>query len=109
MRRLATLLLATLSSLALARTASAVDCVPPAPGEPTFVDEGCTDTRWNTPVIDIDEMRVTPVPHRYVNGHYDGTSARFSFYFPPAAQYQGRFIQGPVHPLTLNENLSAGQ
>src|SRR5262245_57347658 len=82
------------STLVAAGTASAVDCVPPAPGEPTFIDETCTDTRWNTPVIETDEMRTTPVPHRFVNGRFAGTSARFSFYFPPAAQYQGRFIQG---------------
>src|SRR5262245_13044527 len=98
-----------LGSLTLAKTASAVDCVPPAPGEPTFVDDTCTDVKWNTPFIDIDEMRTTPVPHRYVHGGFTGTPARFAFYFPPAAQYQGRFIQGPVHPLTLNENLGASQ
>jgi hypothetical protein len=97
------------TSMTLATMASAVDCVPPASGEPTFVDETCTDTRWNNPVIEVDEMRATPVPHRYVNGRFDGTSARFSFYFPPAEQYQGRFIQGPVHPLTLNENLGNTQ
>jgi len=89
------------ASSMLARAASAVDCVAPAPGQPTFVDDTCTDIRWNNPQIDIDEMRTTPVPHRYVHGFFPGTDARFAFYFPPAAQYQGRFIQGPVHPLML--------
>jgi hypothetical protein len=97
------------STLMAARTASAVDCTSPTPGAPMFIDDTCTDPRWNTPFIDIDEMRTTPVPHRYVNGGFTGTSARFSFYFPPADQYQGRFIQGPVHPLTLNENLGNTQ
>src|SRR5258705_9125091 len=82
----------------LAKMASAVDCAPPSPGEPTFVDDTCTDTRWNAPFIDVDEMRTPPVPHRYVHGGFTGTSALFAFYFPPAEQYQGRFIQGPVHP-----------
>src|SRR5262245_45550046 len=100
------------ASASLAKTASAVDCAPPSPGEPTFVDETCTDTRWNAPFIDVDEMRTTPVPHRYVHGGFTGTSALFAFYFPPPEQYQGRFIQGPVHPLTVfpgQENLSAAQ
>ncbi len=102
-------MLAAGSTLIAASTASAVDCTSPSPGEPTFIDDTCTDIRWNNPQIDIDEMRTTPVPHRYVHGLFPGTTARFSFYFPPAEQYQGRFIQGPVHPLTLNENLGNTQ
>ena len=54
-------------------------------------------------------MRTTPVPHRYVHGGFRGTDARFAFYFPPADQYEGRFIQGPTHQLTFNENLGNSQ
>ena len=43
--------------------------------------------------IDIDEWRDEPVPYRYVHGGFEGTDTRFSFYFPPADRYQGRFIQ----------------
>src|SRR5262245_59987657 len=96
------------ASATLTTMASAVDCVPPAPGEPTFVDETCTDTRWNAPFIDIDEMRTTPVPHRFVHGGFTGTDTKFSIAFPPAEQYQGRFIEGPTHQLN-NETLSAAQ
>ena len=43
--------------------------------------------------IDVDEWRDAPVRHRYVHGGFEGTDTRFSFYFPPAEQYQGRFLQ----------------
>lgn len=45
------------------------------------------------PFIDIDEHRETPLPHRYVHGGFEDTHTRFSFYFPPAEQYAGRFVQ----------------
>jgi hypothetical protein len=43
--------------------------------------------------IDVDEWRETPRRHRYVHGGFDDTHTRFSFYFPPAEEYQGRFVQ----------------
>ena len=43
--------------------------------------------------IDVDEMREHPRPHRYVHGGFEETHTRFSFYFPPVAQYRGRFVQ----------------
>jgi hypothetical protein len=33
------------------------------------------------------------LPHRYLHGGFAGTDTRFSFYFPPAAQYEGRMVQ----------------
>jgi hypothetical protein len=42
--------------------------------------------------IDVDEWRDEPVRYRYVHGGFEGTDTRFSFYFPPAEQWQGRFI-----------------
>jgi hypothetical protein len=59
----------------------------------------------NQPYKIADEMRTSPVPHRYVNGGFQGTNARFSFYFPPADQYQGRFFQS-TFPLAATENES---
>jgi hypothetical protein len=43
--------------------------------------------------IDIDEWRDAPLRHRYVHGGFEGTDTRFSFYFPEAEHYRGRFIQ----------------
>jgi hypothetical protein len=43
--------------------------------------------------IDVDEWRDAPLRHRYVHGGFEGTHTRFSFYFPPADQYGGRFVQ----------------
>ncbi|MEZ5043199.1 MAG: hypothetical protein R2828_25110 [Saprospiraceae bacterium] len=65
------------------------------------------DTVFKTPFIDIDEWRETPVKHRYVHGGFEGTEARFSFYFPSQEQYKGHFFQY-ITPFPDNENLSQG-
>jgi hypothetical protein len=65
------------------------------------------DTLFKAPYIDVDEWRDTPVRHRYVHGGFKGTETRFSFYFPPKEQYQGRFFQY-ITPFPDNENLSQG-
>lgn len=57
------------------------------------------------PYIDIDTWRDTPVAHRYIHGGFKGTNTRFSFYFPPKSQYQGRFFQH-VTPVPDSENLA---
>jgi len=43
--------------------------------------------------VDIDEWRDEPVRHRYVHGGFETSDTRFSFYFPPAELYEGRFLQ----------------
>lgn len=63
------------------------------------------DPLFSEPYIDIDEWRETPVRHRYVHGGFKGTDARFSFYFPEKAQYQGRFFEY-VTPVPDSENLA---
>jgi hypothetical protein len=52
-----------------------------------------SDPLYTQPYVDIDEWRDKPVRHRYVHGGFKGTEARFSIYFPPKEQYQGRFFQ----------------
>jgi hypothetical protein len=52
-----------------------------------------SDPYFGPAYIDIDEWRDEPVRYRYVHGGFEGTDTRFSFYFPPAEQYQGRFLQ----------------
>ncbi|MDT7551339.1 MAG: hypothetical protein QOE84_3733 [Actinomycetota bacterium] len=51
-----------------------------------------TDTAFGAPWIDIDEWRETPAPHRHVHGGFTGTNTRFTFYFVPEADYQGRML-----------------
>ena len=63
------------------------------------------DPLFAQPYIDIDEWRDRPVRHRYVHGGFKGTETRFSFYFPPKEQYQGRFFQH-ITPVPDNENLA---
>ncbi|MEI7585551.1 hypothetical protein [Runella sp.] len=65
------------------------------------------DTLFKVPFIDVDEWREKPVKHRYVHGGFEGTEARFSFYFPSKEQYKGHFFQY-ITPFPDNENLSQG-
>ena len=62
-----------------------------------------TDPLFSEPYVDIDEWRDAPVRHRYVHGGFKGTDTRFSFYFPPKEQYQGRFFQH-ITPTPDSEN-----
>jgi hypothetical protein len=77
--------------------------VAPQRGEPMFVTVDCNDPLLNDPAIDKDEWRDAPVRHRYVNGHFAGTTVRFSFYFPEPEKYQTRFFQN-THQLLTSEN-----
>ena len=61
------------------------------------------DTLFKQPFIDVDEWRDVPARHRYVHGGFMGTETRFSLYFPPKKQYQGRFFQY-ITPFPDNEN-----
>ena len=63
------------------------------------------DPMFQDPYVDLDEPRDKPVRHRYVHGGFTGTQARFSFYFPPKEQYQGRFFQH-ITPVPSSENLA---
>jgi hypothetical protein len=65
------------------------------------------DTLFKVPFIDVDEWREKPVRHRYVHGGFEGTEARFSFYFPSKEHYKGHFFQY-ITPFPDNENLSQG-
>lgn len=62
------------------------------------------DPAYRTPVIDSTEDRTSPVPHRRVTGHFQGTDKRFAFFFPPKGQWHGRFFQ-KAYP-TYDENAS---
>ena len=51
------------------------------------------DPEFDKPYVDVDEWRDEPTRHRYVHGGFKDTDLRFSFYFPAAEQYEGRFFQ----------------
>jgi hypothetical protein len=75
----------------------------PAPAAPASA--AAVDPMFSQPYIDKDEWRDAPVRHRYVHGGFKGTDTRFSFYFPPKSEYQGRFFQY-ITPVPDSENLS---
>ena len=62
------------------------------------------DPDYTTPYVDVDEWRDEPVRHRYVHGGFEGTDLRFSYYFPPEEQYEGRFFQ-PVLAVSGTEHV----
>jgi hypothetical protein len=68
---------------------------------PTSADE--VDPRFSKPYIDVREDRTDPTRHLYVHGGFTGTDARFSFHFPPADAFKGRFYQY-THQLVFSEN-----
>ena len=53
--------------------------------------------------VDVDEWRDEPERYRYVHGGFEGTDARFSFYFPPPERYEGRFFH-PLMPISGTEH-----
>ncbi len=68
------------------------------------VDAESIDPQFNRPYTEINEWRQLPVPHRYVSGGFKDTDARFSFYFPPKDQYQGRFFHN-TYPLATSSDI----
>jgi len=72
-----------------------------------FGQSQSSDSLFSQPYIDIKEWRDEPVRHRYVHGGFEGTQTRFSFYFPPEEDYEGRFFQY-ITPVPDSENLSQG-
>lgn len=66
------------------------------------------DALFTKPFIDVDEVRTNNgSPYRYVHGGFTGGDTRFSYYFPLAAQWQGRFFQY-ITPVPDSETLSQG-
>jgi hypothetical protein len=66
------------------------------------------DPLFTQPYVDVDEWRDEPVRHRYVHGGFENTETRFSYYFPPEDQYDGRFFQY-ITPVPINEFVSQGR
>lgn len=55
--------------------------------------DGLHDPQFTHPYIDADEIRDTPVRHRYIHGGFENTLTKFCFYFPPKERYRQRFFQ----------------
>lgn len=63
------------------------------------------DELFREPYVDVDEWREMPLRHRYVHGGFRGTDTLFSYYFPEAEVYGGRFFQH-VTPVPQSEDLA---
>lgn len=73
-----------------------------APGDCATIDRAvqvtadCIDPTYAKPVIDNETDETTPVPHRRVRGHFEGTNIQFTIYLHALenkAQWEGRFFQ----------------
>jgi hypothetical protein len=82
------------------------ECAQREPGGPMRITPDCVDPTYDRPVIDGETDQTSPVPHRKVTGHFEGTAVRFAFYFPAKDRWEGRFFQ-LVYPLQ-DENATAG-
>ncbi|RMO80842.1 hypothetical protein ALQ33_00798 [Pseudomonas syringae pv. philadelphi] len=90
-------LLTGLSTTILAHERT-IECSAQSPGAPIFITADCIDPEFVQPVIDSQDDLTSPTPVHRVSGHFVGTDAKFSFYFPPKAKWQGRFFH-KVYPL----------
>lgn len=68
------------------------------------ITEQSVDPNYNQPYIALREERAEPAPHIYVHGGFNNTDARFSFYFPAKARYQGRFFHN-TYPMALSSDV----
>lgn len=77
--------LSGLSTIASA-VSQAQTCETP-PGGIMFITQDCIDPQFDRPVIDRQEDLKRPVLTHRVSGHFEGTDVKFSFFFPPKAQW----------------------
>jgi hypothetical protein len=96
-----------LGKAALTGARASAAAAPPAAGaedDDAPVTADSIDPQFRDAYVEIDEERTDPAPHRYVHGGFMGTDARFSFYFPQKAQYQGRFFHN-TYPLATSADV----
>ncbi|KAK2686792.1 hypothetical protein QWA68_014943 [Fusarium oxysporum] len=85
--------------------ADAAECQFKEPGGPLLVTTDCIDPQYNSPIITNETDETHPVPHRRIQGHFNGTTVDFNIYLPPHEVWKGRFFQ-EVYPL---QNSSASE
>lgn len=67
-----------------------------------------TDEKYKEPYVDIDEWKEESVRYHYIHGGFEGTTLKFSFYFPDKDVYEGRFFQF-LSPVPGSEDASMGR
>ncbi|KAM0282013.1 hypothetical protein ACHAQH_003219 [Verticillium albo-atrum] len=83
-------------------TSTAPECPEQLPTGSRFITPNCTDPSFSMAIIDSEIDSTTPVPHRLVSGHFNGTNTRFNIYLPPLDKWEGRFFQF-VYPLVTED------
>nr|CEG05035.1 unnamed protein product [Fusarium clavum] len=62
-----------------------------------LVTADCIDSKFNTVIVDSQKDISTPIPHRRISGHFNGSKIDFNIYLPKS-EWKGRFFQ-LVYPL----------
>lgn len=81
------------SALSLLPQREMVNCVADDKTGALFVTADCTDSEYNSPILDSDTEETIPTPHRRISGHFNGTDVDFNIYLTPKSQWDGRFFQ----------------
>ncbi len=102
------------ASAAARRSSAPVDCQAPTSGGPVFITATCVDPVLNQPYVDVEKPGSMTDPSTgvtanftYVHGGFTGTNAKFSFYFPAADRYKGRYFE-TTYPTLSQEDAQPG-
>jgi hypothetical protein len=88
---------------ALPAAAAPSPCATNARGS-VLVDAECVDQQYSKPVIDAETDVASPIPHRRISGHFEGTNITFNIYLHAETQkkkWKGRFFQF-TYPTTFS-------
>lgn len=101
------------ATTARASAPAAPTCQPTYPNGPLFITPDCIDPEYTTPYVDTNQTGSVTDPttgltvqYRYIHGGFTGTNTTFSFYFPPANQYRGRFFES-TYPTVTTDTIAA--
>lgn len=75
------------------------------------VTADCDDPVYSSPVIDTETDVASPVPHRRLTGHFDGTNVTFNIYLhakDEKVKWEGRFFQY-TYPTTFGPGQSTAE
>ncbi|MET0861974.1 MAG: Ig-like domain-containing protein [Microbacterium sp.] len=103
-------LVATAVSGPGAVAAEPTDCAVNAVGA-MQVTADCIDPMYTQPVIDAETDETSPVPHRRISGHFEGTDIQFNVYFHAEvdkAKWDGRFFQY-TYPTTFTPGVNTSR
>ncbi|KAF2649963.1 hypothetical protein K491DRAFT_721201 [Lophiostoma macrostomum CBS 122681] len=71
----------------------AAECITLGTSGPMQITSDCIDPTYNFPIVDSETDEDSPIQHRKVSGHFNGTGIDFNIYMPEKARWGGKFFQ----------------